>query len=195
MTVGRHHSALQRARRASVDELTAGVDRKIAARALATASDLFATGRAGVPALLQATAEALASVPGAMCMVSLADRDVLRPVSVAHVNASADDELREIIARSRPGDDVDAFSKTVQGNRGSMRMYIGNAGQLRLWLPRAYWSYVERARVRSVLAAALAREHQVLGTLLLWREGSQAAYTVSEEAYVRALARRLAVAL
>lgn len=193
MTVVRHRSAVQRQRRDSVDELTEGVDRKIAACALATASHVFGMGRAGEPTLAQTTAEVLAQVPGSMCLVSLAEGGVLHPVGISHVDAAAADELRAIVATSPSH--ADAFSRTVLGNRRSLRMRVGNVELFRLWLPRAYWSYVERARVRSVLAAALARQDRVLGTLLLWREGSQAAYSAAEEAYVKALARRLALAL
>jgi hypothetical protein len=46
-----------------------------------------------------------------------------------------------------------------------------------------------------VLAAALARRGEVCGTLLLWREGAQSACAPVDQAYVQALAQRLALGL
>jgi hypothetical protein len=49
--------------------------------------------------------------------------------------------------------------------------------------------------VSDVLAAALVHADRVLGTLLLWREQGAPPFRETEQAYVAALAGRLAVAL
>ncbi|MBV9134744.1 MAG: hypothetical protein JO318_18705 [Chloroflexi bacterium] len=178
-------------RRSVVDELAAVEAWTVAARAFATASDIFAASRS-VRGLLRNTAAVLAAAPGAMCLVSLADHDVLRPYVVAHGDRRAQRELRRLVAEVPY---ADAFSRSVQRTGGVLRMELGNRAMLRLWLPRAFWSYAEHAHVRGVLAAALAKRGQVRATLLLWREGAQSAYAPADQAYVQALAQRLAQGL
>src|SRR5207244_6996112 len=67
-----------------------------AVRAMRTAADLFdaADDLAG---LVQRASTALASEPGEMCLVSLTDAEVLRPVAVAHQRPSAARALRRIV--------------------------------------------------------------------------------------------------
>src|SRR5262249_10013196 len=142
--------------------------------------------------LLHNAATVLANRLGAMCLVSVVGRDGLRPFAVAHEQPHAAHDLQQILAGSREATGADAFSRTGQRNAGSLRMEVGSARTLRLWLPSAYWMYAERTEVRGVLAAALARRGQVLGTLLLWREQEQAPYVAAEQAFVSALAGRLA---
>jgi hypothetical protein len=165
----------------------------VAAQAFATASDLFASAR-DTRSLLRGTAEALAAAPGAMCLVSLTDGEVLRPYTVAHRSPGSTRRLRRIVTEAGASS-ADAFSRSVQRNAGSLRMSIGSTKLLRLWLPQAYWSYVDRVRVREVVAAALAQQGQVLGTVLLWRESGQAAYSREDQAYVQAVASRVSMGL
>jgi hypothetical protein len=165
----------------------------VAAQAFATASDLFASAH-DTRSLLRGTAEALAAAPGAMCLVSLADGEVLRPYTVAHRSQHASRRLRRIVAEAGASS-ADAFSRSVQRNAGSLRMSIGSTRLLRLWLPQAYWSYVDHVHVREVVAAALAQQGQVLGTVLLWRESGQSAYSREDQAYVQAVARRVSMGL
>jgi hypothetical protein len=160
---------------------------------MAAASDLFARAN-DTPSLLRITAEALAAGPGCMCLVSLVGDDGLEPYAIAHGRPAAQRRLRRIVA-DPAGIPADAFSRTVHRTCGPLRMPIGSAHVLRLWLPHAYWSYLERVRVQGVLAAPLARGGQVLGTLLLWRECEQATYAEADQAYVSALAGRLALDL
>jgi hypothetical protein len=178
---------------ASAGRLSASAERMVAAQALSTASDLFAAA-GDTRSLLRGTAEALAAAPGAMCLVSLADGDVLRPYTVAHRSPGASRRLRRILTEASASP-ADAFSRSVQRNAGALRMSVGSTRLLRLWLPRAYWSYVERVRVSEVVAAALVQQSQVLGTVLLWRESGQAAYSREDQAYVQAVARRVAMGL
>jgi hypothetical protein len=196
---GRYRPLLQRARGPVADELTADEAWPVSVRALATASDLFSAS-SSTSGLMRRAAAALATAPGAMCMVSLADGDVLRPYVVAHADTGAQRELRRCVAELQSADAqrlwcVDAFSRSVQRTAGSLRMDLNSRALQRLWLPRAFWSYVERVQVQGVLAAALACRGEVRGTLLLWREGSQSAYAPSDQAYVQALAQRLALGL
>ena len=66
----------------------------------------------------------------------------------------------------------------------------------RLWLPPAYWAYADQVHIKAVLAAALTKHGRVIGTLLLWREGeTAAAFSTADQAYVAAMAARLALAL
>jgi len=159
--------------------------------AMTTASELYASAR-DTPTLLRNAANSLAARPGAMCLVSLAGSDGLRPFTVAHREPGFARDLEQILAVSREAPPADAFSQTVQRNGGSLRMDVGSTGTLRLWLPPAYWTYLERTRVRRVLAAALVRRGQVRGTLLLWREQDQAEYVAADQAFVSELAGRLA---
>jgi hypothetical protein len=179
--------------RAAASQLSAGAERMVAAQAFATASDLFASAR-DTRSLLRGTAEALAGAPGAMCLVSLADGEVLRPYTVAHRSPGSSRRLRRIVAEASASS-ADAFSRSVQRNAGSLRMSLGSTRLLRLWLPPAYWAYVERVRVREVVAAALAQRGQVLGTVLLWRESGQSAYSREDQAYVQAVAARVSMGL
>jgi hypothetical protein len=174
-------------------QLSAGAERVVAAQAFATASDLFASAR-DARSLLRGTAEALAAAPGAMCLVSLAEGGVLRPYTVAHRSPGSARRLRRIVAEAHASP-ADAFSRSVLRNAGSLRMSVGSTRLLRLWLPKAYWSYVERVRVREVVAAVLARQGQVLGTVLLWRESGQLAYSREDQAYVHAVAQRVSMGL
>jgi hypothetical protein len=168
----------------------------VKARAMATASDLFAAAE-DASGLLCSAAETLANAPGAMCLVSLTDTDGrLRPYAVTHQRAAEARRLQRIIADTSGAAQVaDAFSRSVQRTGGSLRMRIGSARLMRLWMPRPYWANVERVRVGEVLATALPRRGQVLGTLLLWRESGQSPYAPADQAYVQALAGRLALGL
>jgi GAF domain-containing protein len=74
-------------------------------------------------------------------------------------------------------------------------MPLGNARVLRLWLPAAYREYVEQCGVHSMLATALVRHGQVLGTLLLWREDGQPAFVEDDQAYVCEVAARVSLGL
>ena len=174
-------------------------DSDAALRAMRTAADLFAYGEDAERLILRA-ARTLANDPGEMCLISLVRPrgDALEPVVVAHRHPRATRHLRRILCASAAPRDrppADAFSRTAQRNAASLRMGICNAGTLRLWLPPAYWNYAERSRVSDVLAAAVVHAGEVLGTLLLWREQGAAPFREAEQAYVAALADRLAVAL
>jgi GAF domain-containing protein len=162
---------------------------------MATASRLY-TAAAGSDALPGLTAKALANVPGQMCLVSLTSKggEDLRPVAISHAHAGAARKLRNAIVTGRNAP-ADAFSHTVLRSGGALRMAISRPRQLRLWLPPVYWPYVEQAAVSGVLAAALTDRNRAFGALLLWREGDQPAFDESDEAYVVALATRLALGL
>jgi GAF domain-containing protein len=170
----------------------------IPARAMATASNLFAglSETAGTSeTLLRAAAELLASDPGSACLVCVADADAgLQPLTIAHANPHSSRGLQRTLSRARQLP-PDAFSCLVARSGGAMRMAIFSPHLLELWLPVAYWAYAERAGISSVLAAALVQHGHVRGTLLLWREGAQAAFNEADQAYVAALAARLALAL
>jgi GAF domain-containing protein len=180
-------------------------------QAMRTAEHVFATtsptDRSG---LLETAARALAIQPGHLCLVSLVEghggQEVLRPVCVAHAQPGGGLELRQALAASREpraeaNDDLiviapDAFSRAVQRSRSSLRMQLGSPRLWRLWLPPEYWAYADRVYIRAVLAAALVRHGRVVGTLLLWREGeTAAAFTAADQAYVVAMAARLALGL
>lgn len=165
-----------------------------ALHAMRTAERVFAA-TSDPAGLLHTAAEALAIYPGQMCLVSLIEGSVLRPTDVAHVRTASAIELRSAMLRL---DDfrADAFSRAVQRTGGGLRMQISNPSLLQLWLPRAYWDYAARTRISNVLAAPLTARRHVLGTLLLWREGTAAPpYTVADQAYLAGLAVRLALAL
>ena len=184
-----------------------------ALRAMRTAERVFAT-TSDPPGLLQTAAEALALQPGHACLISLVEPDgaagVLRPVWLAHARPSAIGELRAAVlgagagpsqasilastARTTAG--TDAFSRAVQRTGGTLRMQLDNPRLWRLWLPRAYWPYADEVHIKAVLASALCRHGQVVGTLLLWREGETAEpFTAADQAYVAAMAARLALGI
>ena len=162
---------------------------------MATAAELFATQREPHE-LASAAAQLLAAEPGAMCLISLATgpRRGLEPVALAHAHPSP---LRRVGEQLRWGvrPQPDAFSREVHKTRGTLRMRIRSPHLLRLWLPSEYALYAERVGVGAVLATALMCRRRVVGTLLLWRERGQRAFTDGDEAYVAALGERLALGL
>jgi hypothetical protein len=162
---------------------------------MATASRIFGAGEA-IEDLSNVAAGVLATEPGQLCLVSLACRggDGLRPVALAHARAAESRALRRVLA-PRLQTPADAFSREVFRSGGALRMVISSPRQVQLWLPDAYWAYVERAGVSSVLAAALRDRERVFGTLLLWRERDQPAFDEFDQAYVTSLAARLTVGL
>jgi GAF domain-containing protein len=166
-----------------------------AADAMRTASRLFVDSHPHpVEHLLEHAARALAADPGDMCLISRARGAALQPVAVAHRSRAAMQTLRAIVRSSDPPS-ADAFSRAVQRSRGSLVMRACRARTLRLWLPPAYWVYVERRAVSSLLAAPLECRGRVFGTLLLWRENGRDAFVERDLAYVNALAARLGFAL
>jgi GAF domain-containing protein len=165
----------------------------IPARVMAAASELF-SGQSDTPQLLTAAADALSAEPGPVCLVSVADTggDLL-PLAIAHADPTASRALQSILARSRSAP-ADAFSCMVARTGGSLRVAISIPWLLELWLPAAYLAYAKRTQISNVLAAALVRQGTVQGTLLLWREHGQPAFSEADEAYVTGLAARLALA-
>jgi GAF domain-containing protein len=162
---------------------------------MATAAELFATEHEPHK-LVSAAAQLLAAEPGAMCLISLATGPLhtLQPVALAHAHPSPLQRMGEQLRRGvrlQP----DAFSREVQKTRGTLRMRVSNPRLLRLWFPSEYALYAERVGVGALLATALICRRRVVGTLLLWRERGQRAFSDSDEAYVAALADRLALAL
>lgn len=159
------------------------------------ADRIFSTA-ADTTDLLQMAVEALAAQPGHACLISLLDGEgTLRPVCVAHAGPEGSVDLRPRLLAAQPTV-ADAFSRAVQRSGGSLRMRIGNPRLWRLWLPPAYWTYADQVHVAAVLAAALSRHGRVVGTLLLWREGASArCFTAADQAFVTAMAGRLALGL
>lgn len=162
---------------------------------MATASRIFAATD-GIDGLANVAAGVLAVEPGQMCLVSLACRggDSLRPVALAHARPTESRTLRRVLG-ARRHTPADAFSREVFRSGGALRMVIRSPRQVRLWLPDAYWTYVERAGVSSVLAAALRDRERIFGTLLLWRERDRPAFDEFDQDYVTSLAARLTVGL
>jgi hypothetical protein len=160
--------------------------------AMRTADRLFAASSDG-ETLLTNAAEALASGPGTLCLISIVGDDAeLRPVVVAHATNVQNIHVSPANGRAQ----ADAFSRSVQRTGRSLRMRISQADLLHLWLPVAWLAYAERVSVSSVLAAAVRHPRRgVLATLLLWREGDQAAFDAHDEAYVAAVAERLALGI
>jgi GAF domain-containing protein len=165
---------------------------------MATASRIFsAAGQMReATALSTLAASALALEPGQMCLVSMACRggDGLLPLAITHAQPTASRQLQRLLAPRRQTP-ADAFSRAVFRSGGALRMAISSPRLLRLWLPDAYWPYVERTGVNSVLAAALRDHNRVFGTLLLWRERDHPAFDELDLAYVVSLAARLTLGL
>jgi hypothetical protein len=162
---------------------------------MATASDIF-TAAGDAEALSNLAASALAVEPGQLCLVSLASpgSDSLRPVAVAHERPTESRRLSGVVAPRRHTP-ADAFSRAVLRSGGALHMAISSPRLLRLWLPAAYWPFVERTGVSGVLAAALRDGDRVIGALLLWRERDQPAFNELDQAYVTSLGSRLALGL
>ena len=158
-----------------------------------TAERVFGTASQSM-GLLETAATALAMQPGHVCLVSLVDdrggEQVLRPACA--VRRAPTVASLPAVQQLAP----DAFSRAVQRSGGALRMRLGNPRLWRLWLPPAYWAYADQVHIKAVLAAALTKHGRVVGTLLLWREGeTAAAYSAADQAYVTAMATRLALAL
>jgi GAF domain-containing protein len=162
---------------------------------MTTASRIFAAAP-DATALPQLAASALADAPGQMCLLSLTGGDGanLRPMALAHVRPNASRRLHGVLAPIHQTP-ADAFSREVLRSGRALRMPIGSPRLLRLWLPDAYWPYVEQVGVSGVLAAALRDRDRVVGTVLLWREHGQPAFDESDQAYVVSLGARLALGL
>jgi hypothetical protein len=175
--------------------LAANGHRTAVVKAMATASRIFSVAE-DVEALSNVAAGMLAVEPGQLCLVSLACRggDALRPVALAHERPTESRTLRRVLT-PQLRTPADAFSREVFRSGGALRMVISRPRQLRLWLPDAYWAYVERTGVSGVLAAALRDRDRVFGTLLLWRERDQPAFNELDQAYVVSLAARLTLGL
>jgi GAF domain-containing protein len=177
----------------------AGADSPDAAiRAMRAASSVF-EGAPDRETVIERASRTLARDPGDMCVISLAAHtsDSLTPVSVAHRRRDTARDLQRLVhhhAAAEPPT-TDAFSREVQSTGQPLKMPVGSSRVLHLWLPPAYWSYVDEQGVSGVLAAGLKRRGHVFGTLLLLREGDRGAFGESDQAYVTALAERLAVAL
>ena len=169
-----------------------------AIRAMRAASSVF-EGAPDRETVIERASQALARDPGDMCVISLAasPSDSLTPVSVAHRRRGTARNLQRLVhgdPETEPPT-TDAFSREVQSTGRPLKMPVGSSRVLHLWLPRAYWSYVDEQGVSGVLAAGLKRRGHVFGTLLLLREGDRGAFGEADQAYVTALADRLAVAL
>lgn len=180
----------------SVEATTPAAGGRLAqVKAMAAASRIFAAA-ADADGLTNVAAGALAAEPGQLCLVSLACHggDGLRPVALSHVRPTESRRLRRVLAPDLQTP-ADAFSRAVFRSGGALRMAINSPRQLQLWLPDAYWAYVERAGVSGVLAAALRDERRILGALLLWRERGEPAFDEFDQAYVTSLAARLSVGL
>jgi hypothetical protein len=164
-------------------------------RAMATASRIFSAADEAT-ALSTLAASALAVEPGQMCLVSMACRgaDGVLPVAIAHARPTESRQLQRVLVPRRQTP-ADAFSRAVFRSGGALRMAISSPRLLRLWLPEAYWAYVERTGVSGVLAAALRDRNRVFGTLLLWRERDYPAFDELDQAYVVSLAARLTLGL
>jgi GAF domain-containing protein len=157
-----------------------------AVRAMRTADELFRDA-VDMDQVLDQASRVLAREPGDVCVLSLVREadDSLEPVRAVH-------------GYRRNGLDVDqsdAFSRGARHERAAFRMPISDPSLLRLWLPRAYWSYVERYPLSSVLAAPMLQRGRVRGTLVLWREQPRPAFDDADQAYVAAVANRLAAAV
>src|SRR4051794_4213356 len=107
LMAGQYRHALERARHAG-DELSADDEKNVAAQALATASELFSAA-ADTGGLLRRAAQLLATEPGGMCLVTLADEGVLRPYTLAHGDGAARAQLQRAARASRDAG-ADAFS-------------------------------------------------------------------------------------
>src|SRR6185312_14725422 len=121
---------------------------RVHVKAMSTASGIFAAAGQGAHAVPALAANALAAVPGQMCLVSMACRggDGLRPVAVAHAQPGESRKLRRLLAPNRATPRVsDAFSRAVFRSGGALRMAISSPRVLRLWLPEDYWPTAERA--------------------------------------------------
>jgi GAF domain-containing protein len=173
--------------------------RSPAALAMATAARVFAQP-APAGRLIGRAARVVAHDLGCVCVISVVGGTdhSLRLACVAHPRPRAVHALRRALRHAHTPSSglVDAFSRTVQSTRRSLRMPIGEARVLRLWLPEPYWAYVEHHGVRDVLAVPLitAAEH-MLGALVVWRERGQAAFSDDDLAYLEALAGRLALGI
>jgi GAF domain-containing protein len=162
---------------------------------MATASQLF-SGAAPPESVLQRAASHLAARPGRLCVVSLTSRDGKRlfPVAIEYAGECSERIMRGLLEPAR-GLSADAFSRAAQSSFSPVRVPIGTPSQLRMWLPQPYWKYVEEVEVAEVLAARMGFREQVVGTVLLLREGDQPAYRRDDEVYVAELAGRLALAV
>jgi GAF domain-containing protein len=166
---------------------------------MATAAKLF-THATTPRRLVGSAARMLASEPGNVCVISLVSEhdQHLRPVRVAHTRSADTRELRRALEQPRhvASNVVDAFSRAVQRSGRSLRMAIGEVWVARLWLPEPYWAHLERHGITSVLGAPLRTPAgSLLGTLVVWRERDQPAYTGADEAFLNALAGRLALGI
>jgi hypothetical protein len=162
---------------------------------MATASQLF-SGAAPREAVLQRAARHLASTPGRLCVVSLTNRETERlwPVAIEYAGTCPAAALCDLL-EPRRALGADAFSREAQRSSSPVRMPIEAPRQLRMWLPQPYWKYVEEVEVAEVLAARMLFRDRVVGTVLLLREGDQAAYRRDDEVFVAELAGRLALAV
>ncbi|MFH1114463.1 MAG: PAS domain-containing protein [Pseudomonadota bacterium] len=57
-------------------------------------------------------------------------------------------------------------------------------------IPEDYWPFLERFDIQSILAVPLRSDDKVIGTLTMWRHGSEAPYTSEDQTWLQLIADR-----
>ncbi len=179
-------------------QLAAERSRQAAARveALSEASRLFAEAGLDFPSLMNTIAQHVAHLIGDHCSVLLLseDRSVFSQHSFYHRDPEALAYLRSLMTGLIQRSDEGLNGLVIRSGQPLLIPDVDPAEIKELAIP-AYWAFVERYGVKSILAVPLRVRGRVIGTLFSARDQDGASYTLEDQGFLQDLADRVALAI
>jgi PAS domain S-box-containing protein len=166
------------------------------AEALSQISKALAAVSTNTAAVIDAAARLVADLIGDGCTIELASGSgpLFEPIAHHHRDPAAESALVELMAQLPPRVDEGVGGHVLRTGESQLIPTI-TLEQLHTVVQPAYWAYVDRYPISSLLCAPLRTEGGVIGVIALTRVPPAQPFTAADQSFLQELADRVALVI